>query len=49
MLWIPVVLLLFLWVMGVATSHTMMGYINLLYIAAFLLAIVRIFLKRRVV
>jgi hypothetical protein len=49
MLWIAVVFLLFFWVVGVASSHTFAGYINILYALACVLAIVGIVLKRRVV
>jgi hypothetical protein len=49
MLWIALVLLLFVWVVGVSTSHTLSGYINILYAAAFILALIRIFMKRHVV
>ena len=49
MLWVAVLVLLCIWVVGVATSHTMSGYINVLYVLAFLLTLIRIVLNRRVV
>jgi Family of unknown function (DUF5670) len=49
MLWIAVLVLLFVWVVGVATSHTLSGYINVLYVLASILALIGVVLKRRVV
>ena len=49
MLWTMVIVLLFLWVLGVATSHTMSGFIHILYALAMVAAIVRIIHKRGVV
>ena len=49
MLWTMVIVLLFLWVLGVATSHTMSGFIHVLYALAMLAAVARIILKRGVI
>lgn len=49
MLWTMVIVLLFLWVLGVATSHTASGFIHILYVLAMVAAVVRIILKRGVV
>jgi len=49
MIWFAVVALLFVWAVGVTTSHTLSGYFNVLYAAAFVLALIGIFMKRHVV
>lgn len=49
MLWTMVIVLLFFWVLGVATSHTMSGFIHILYALAMVAAVVRIIRKRGVV
>ena len=49
MLWMMVIVLLSLWVLGLATSHTMSGYIHVLYAVAMVAAVARIVSKRGVV
>ena len=48
MLWFLVIVLMFVWVLGVATGHTMAGYIHVLYVLAMLVAIARVVMKRHV-
>jgi len=48
MLWTIVVISLFLWVLGVGTSHMMAGYIHILFLLAFVAAVARLIQKRGV-
>ena len=48
MLWFLVIALMFVWVVGAATGHTVHGYIHLLYAVAMLVAIARVVIKRNV-
>jgi hypothetical protein len=48
MLWTVVVITLFLWVLGVGTSHMMAGYIHILFLLAFVAAVARLIQKRGV-
>lgn len=47
MLWTIVVILLSLWVLGLATSYTMGGLIHILLIAAIVVIVVRFIQGRR--
>ena len=48
MLWVVVIVLLFFWVLGVVTSHTMSGYLHVLYVLAIGAALARVIVKRHV-
>ena len=48
MLRFVVIGLIFVWVLGVATGHSMAGYIHVLYVLAMLVALARILMKRHV-
>ena len=48
-LWTIVIVLLLFWVLGMATSNTMSGYIHVFYALAILAAVFRIITKRGVV
>ena len=48
MLWIIAISLLFLWVLAVATSNTMYGYVHILFVLAMLAALLRVILRRGV-
>ena len=47
MLWTIAVILLILWVLGLVTSHTMGGLINILLVIAIVVVLVRIIQGRR--
>lgn len=48
MLWIVAFVLTFFWVLGVATSYTMSGYIHVLYVLAMIAGLVRVISRRGV-
>jgi hypothetical protein len=48
MLWFVVLVLMFVWVLAVATGHMMAGYIHVVYVLAMLVAIARVIMKRHV-
>jgi Family of unknown function (DUF5670) len=49
MLWTIVLILIVLWVLGLATSYTMGGLIHLLLIVAIVVVLIRVIQGRRVV
>lgn len=49
MLWIISVILFVLWFLGVATSYTFGGFINVLLILAVVIVLIRFFPRRRIV
>ena len=49
MLWTVFVILLILWILGLATSYTLGGFIHILLIAAVVILIVRLIQGRSVV
>jgi hypothetical protein len=48
MLWLVVFVLMFVWVLGVATSNTISGFIHVLYVLAMVAALVQVISKRGV-
>ncbi len=49
MLWTIFLILLILWILGLATSYTLGGFIHILLIAAIVILLIRIIEGRRVV
>ena len=47
MLWTIFVLLMILWVLGMVTAHTMVGFIHLLLLLAIVTVLVRVIQGRR--
>jgi hypothetical protein len=47
MLWTIAVVLLMLWALGLVTSHTMGGFIHLLFVTALVVVLVRIIQGRQ--
>jgi len=48
MLWTLAVILLVLWVLGIATSYTLSGFVHILLVVALIVVLVRLFQGRRV-
>jgi hypothetical protein len=49
MLWTILVILLVLWVLGLATSYTLGGFIHVLLVVAVIILVVRLLSGRRVI
>jgi hypothetical protein len=49
MLWTIVVVLLILWLLGVATSYTLGGFVHVLLVLAVIVVLVRIIQGRKIV
>jgi hypothetical protein len=49
MLWITSVILFVLWLLGVATSYTFGGFINILLVLAVVIVLIRFFPRRRII
>ncbi len=49
MLWTPAVILLVLWMLGMATSYTISGFIHVLLVVALIVVLVRVIQGRRIV
>jgi len=49
MLWIISVILFVLWLLGIATSYTFGGCINILLVLAVVIILIRFFPRRRIV
>jgi Family of unknown function (DUF5670) len=49
MLWTISVILFVLWLLGVATSYTFDGFINVLLVLAVVIVLIRFFPRRRIV